>query len=119
MSRHWIEQLSRDKGARGYGHPDNYKEMDRLIFERCVLYKVYVCNFEFEFPVLEEIEEYIDYFSQKTHPSSRVDIGAADHWEAQTRFSRLPLRLLNNHNRPLVLKALQSALDDFRKDKQK
>jgi len=51
------------------------------------------CNFTFIFMDLYQVKVYLDYFSKKIHPSTRTDIGAADHWEMQSWFERLPGRL--------------------------
>lgn len=39
-----------------------------------------------------------------------MDIGAADHWEVQRWFERLPMDLLEESKRVKVVKALRRAL---------
>ncbi len=110
VSRHWVETLTRLKRVRGYGSPSNYRHLDNLKLATRKIYKVSVCRFEFVFTDLNEIREYIEYYSSKTHPSTRAYVGAADHWEVQTRFTSLPRSLMNNHNRPRVLMGKGSGL---------
>jgi hypothetical protein len=78
------------------------------------VYFVRVCSFTFEFHSIEQIEACLEYYSQKTHPSSRLSIGAADHWEVQRWFERLPMYLLEEPKRQKVVKALAAALATFR-----
>ena len=74
---------------------------------------VRTCSFTFEFHNLDEIAECLAYYSQKLHPSSRLDIGAAESWEAQRWSERLPMYLLEEPKRLKVVKALASALEQF------
>lgn len=74
---------------------------------------VSVCSFTFEFHTLNQIKECLAYYSQKTHRSSRIDIGSADHWEFQRWFERLPMYLLEEPKRQKVVKALASAVNQF------
>ena len=77
-------------------------------------YCVEVCSFTFRFSDMEEIQEYIQYFSEKTHDSTRAKkTYDFDHYDAQTKFTRLPMQLESNQKRPRVLKALCRALDEF------
>src|SRR3954463_8210369 len=58
---------------------------------------VRVCSFTFEFHSVEQIEACLAYYSQKHHPSSRVDVSKLcpgfEHFEAQRWFEQLPLYL--------------------------
>lgn len=76
-----------------------------------------VCAFTFDFSSLEEIQKYLDYFGQKTHPSGRAfNVGICpygDHDDWQTKFQRLPLYLSEGPKRQKVIKALQKALAEF------
>ncbi len=83
-------------------------------------YAVHVCSFTFYFRSLEEIQEYLDYFSKKIHPSSagwagdrRTYLNVGDHSDRQTCFDRLPLYLQERPKRQRVIRALQKALAEF------
>jgi hypothetical protein len=80
------------------------------------LYFVLVCGFTFRFGRLDEIQEYIDFYSMKILPSSRrpahdpeSGLFAGDHWERQTRFDRLPLYLREESKRKEVAQVLSQA----------
>lgn len=94
------------------------------------IYHVEVCGFTFRFRSLAEIEEYLDYYRQKIHPSSadgadrpgrlyerdsngnRVwSFHPGDHWERQSHFDELPLYLREEPKRRKVVKALERALE--------
>ena len=85
------------------------------------LYFVEVCGFTFKFRKLEEIEEYIGFYSLKLHPSSRTSdelpnfglFSLGDHWERQTKFNELPLYLREERKRQKVLQALSEAQSIF------
>ena len=83
------------------------------------IYFVRVCSFTFEFHSIKQIEACLEYYSQKIHPSSRLNIGSADAWEAQRWFERLPMYLLEEPKRQKVVKALCSALGEFKAEKSK
>jgi hypothetical protein len=83
------------------------------------VYFVRVCSFTFEFQSMEQIEGCLEYYSRKTHPSSRLRIGAADPWEMQRWFERLPMYLLEEPKRQRVVKALVEALKIFTAEKAK
>ena len=70
---------------------------------------VRVCSFTFEFHNLGQIAECLTYCSQKLHPSSRLDIGSADNWEAQRWFERLPMYLIEEPKRIKTVRALAAA----------
>jgi hypothetical protein len=83
-------------------------------------YYVRVCSFTFSFSSVEEIQEYLDYFSRKIHPTSadwagnrRIYLNVGDHYDRQTCFDRLPLYLKEEPKRHKVAKALQKALAEF------
>lgn len=77
------------------------------------LYFVRVCSFTFEFHSIEQIKICLAYYEKKLHPSSRIDIGAADSWEVQRWFERLPMYLLEKPKRHRVVKALNSTIKEF------
>jgi hypothetical protein len=80
------------------------------------VYFVRVCSFTFEFHSREQIETCLEYYSKKIHPSSRIDIAAADSWEVQRWFERLPMYLLEEPKRQQVAEALASALEEFEEE---
>ena len=43
------------------------------------VYFVKECNFTFIFMNLEQVKDCLSYFSKVIHPSSKIDIGSADH----------------------------------------
>ena len=96
-------------------------------------YFVEVCSFTFYFRSLEEVEEYLNYYRQKIHPSSAdgndrpnrfyvktkrggflTHHSSGDHWERQSRFDELPLYLREEPKRRKVVKALERALQQWR-----
>ena len=77
---------------------------------------VRVARFTFLFLSLEQLRACLAYFERKLHPSSRLPIGGADHWEVQRWFDRLPRGLMNEHKRPKVVNALRTALEEYERD---
>lgn len=73
--------------------------------------KVRACGFTFEFHSFEQLQACLDFYARKIQPSSRVDIGGADHWEAQRWFERLPMYLREEKNRVQIVTALERALE--------
>ncbi|HEV2277932.1 MAG TPA: hypothetical protein VGS02_07140 [Acidobacteriaceae bacterium] len=76
---------------------------------------VHVCSFTFRFVSKDEIEEYIQFFQAKTHPTSRVPARMLPncnfrHWHSQRWYERLPLFLQEEPKREKVLKALKEAV---------
>jgi hypothetical protein len=61
---------------------------------------------------LGQVRECLAYFEQRLHPSSRVDIGGADHWEVQRWYDRIPGHLKSDRDRPEVVRALKALLSD-------
>ena len=101
-------------------------------------YYVEVCGFTFYFRALAEVEEYLNYYQQKIHPSSadgaeqekRFYVKTAtggyfnwsnrgDHWERQSRFDELPFYLREEPKRLQVVKALERALKQWRAENDK
>lgn len=116
MAKYWIEKLDikRWRTAHG-GKPREFsgQKIDNLVCP--ITYCVEVCKFVFKFSSKDEIEEYIEYFSSKIHPSTKVSLGGnEDHYDAQTKFTRLPSGLKSNHNRSRVLKALERSIVEFK-----
>ncbi len=118
MARIWKERnnlpLSKEDRLRSKLQPD---------LDLGWLYFAEVCGFVFQFRKLEEIQEYIDYYTFKVHPSSRTldkvpflyagRYSIGDHWERQTNFDELPLYLQAEGKRQQVLKALREAQTVF------
>jgi hypothetical protein len=78
---------------------------------------VRVCSFTFRFTNIRQLEACLEFFSQKTRPSSRIpyrdlkpylDAGLRS-WEVQRWFDRLPMHLLEEAKRQKVVKALALA----------
>ncbi len=102
------------------------------------LYYVQVCGFTFRFNSLEQVEEYLNYYRQKIHPSSADGAGREiriysktkhgeqawmlspnAHDERQSRFDELPLYLREEPKRLKVVKALERALKQWRAETDK
>jgi hypothetical protein len=79
------------------------------------VYMVNVCSFTFQFHRLEDIQEYLDYFSQKPLPSSGKSGGPALEPDWRAWHERIPMRLKNESKRVKVVKALERALEEFSK----
>ena len=77
------------------------------------VYFVRVCSFTFQFHSIQQIQACLAYYERKIQPSSRADIGSADHWECERWFERLPLYLREESKRKRVVKALSDALKKF------
>jgi hypothetical protein len=76
---------------------------------------VRVCSFTFAFMSVEEVQEYLDYYSKKIHPSSARPALPKSGWEYQTQFERLPFYLREEPKRQQVVKALSRAIAEFDK----
>jgi len=78
-----------------------------------------VCGFRFFFHSVMQLELCVDYYSREIQPSSRLPVYSqnfgGDHWEMQRWFEQLPLYLLEKSKRPRVVKALERALAEYRK----
>jgi hypothetical protein len=96
------------------------KDSTNLIPRHAIV--VHVASFQFGFGNLEQLKACIDYYSHKTHPTSRIpakeiaaDLGedwrALRGWEIPRWFERLPMYLMEEPKRKKVLKALQEALE--------
>jgi hypothetical protein len=83
---------------------------DRLI-ERWV-YFVEVASFTFQFESLAHLNECLQFFRQKLHPTSRQpDVWLEHYW--QRWFERLPQWLFEEPKRVKVVAALERAAKDF------
>src|SRR5687768_15081680 len=76
------------------GVPSSTREQHRAptLLPRQV-YFVRVSGFTFEFHSVEQLRACLAFYARKIQPSSRQHIGAADHWECERWFERLPLYL--------------------------
>lgn len=74
------------------------------------VYFAEVAGFTFEFMSLDQARECLAYFEQRLHPSTRMDIGSADHWEMQRWYERIPGHLKSDLDRPNVVRALKTLL---------
>jgi len=102
------------------------------------VYFVEVCSFQFRFDSLKQMKEVLDYFEQKTHPSSRLPdeewIKAeqrqdpknyrrnikrfieSEHDVIQRWYERLPMWLYEEPKRKKIVKVLKQAFDKFGKE---
>ncbi|NQZ59834.1 MAG: hypothetical protein HRT88_20475 [Lentisphaeraceae bacterium] len=80
------------------------------------VYFVKECGFTFQFISLEQIEECIDYFSTKTHPSTKEYNNGLEHYW-QKWYERLPSGLTKNGKREKVLKTLTEAKEKIKNGK--
>lgn len=74
------------------------------------VYFAEVAGFTFEFMSLDQVRECLLHFEQRLHPSSRMDIGSADHWEVQRWYERIPGHLKSDRDRPDVVRTLKALL---------
>ena len=77
------------------------------------VYFVTVCSFTFQFQSMEQIRECLEFFSQKAHPSSASPNVALEHYWQEWE-QRIPYRLCENSKRQKIIKALQTAIEEFR-----
>lgn len=116
MSRHWREQLDPNRhsdhmNTRIGGLPVD-PPRDRLV-EKWV-YFVEVTSFTFQFQSVDQLQQCLEYFKQKIHPTSRLHgVDLEHHW--QRWFERLPQWLFEESKRVKVVTALQYAAKDFSK----
>jgi hypothetical protein len=102
MARIWVERYCGQSGPPMEYWGTNARPTNVLM--------VHVASFTFHFFSIAQIRDCLMYYSQKIHPSSRATIGAADHWEVQRWFERLPMYLLEEPKRVKVVKALGRAM---------
>jgi hypothetical protein len=94
-----------------FKHIGHAADPHRSIREHWV-YFAEVSGFTFEFMSLDQVRECLAYFEQRLHPSSRVDIGSAEHWEVQRWYERIPGQLKSDRDRPEVVRTLSALLKD-------
>ncbi len=112
MARIWKEKAD----GRRYGdrNSESLPEHARSLVSKNLVC-VNVCSFTFKFESKDEIEEYIQFYEKKTHPTSRVPEKmlakcSFGHWHSQRWYERLPLYLQEESKRERVLKALKRAV---------
>jgi hypothetical protein len=111
VARIWTETYRPEKHsapAKYAGSLNDHYRAPSLLPKDVLL--VNVASFTFRFLTTQQLRECLAYFNSKTHPSSRVAIGAADHWEVQRWFEQLPMYLLEEPKRRKVVAALSEAL---------
>jgi len=79
------------------------------------VYFVNVCQFEFQFLSLRQIEVCLEYFRKKIPGSRRIYFGwlQGGRWEFLRWYERLPKGLRREPNRLKIVKALERALTIF------
>ncbi len=76
------------------------------------VYLADVCNFTFQFASIEQVEECVAYFEQKTHPSTIGDHPPYEHyWHPW--YCKLPKGITKGANKEKVLKALKQILTQW------
>jgi hypothetical protein len=112
VARIWKEPFREDKHCscpiEYWGTLDAHIRAPGLIPKEVLM--VSVASFTFQFFSSRQLRDCLAYYERKTHPSSRLSVGAADHWEVQRWFERLPMYLLEDPKRQKVVKALSQAL---------
>ena len=92
-------------------------ERSRHDFRPHVTWYVRVCSFTFRFTSIQQLKVCLEFFSQKTRPSSRIPFrdlkpyldAALRGCEVQRWFDRLPMYLIEESKRQRVVKALTLA----------
>ena len=112
MARIWIEPYNAQSGPpiEYWGRTDSAAHYRAPTLVPMNVLFVNVASFTFRFFCEQQVRDCLDYYEKRTHPSSRLAIGSADHWEAQRWFERLPMFLLEEPKRLKVVKALRQAL---------
>ncbi len=80
------------------------------------IYCVEVCGFTFDFAGIDQMIEVRDWFSQKTHKSTRLPDSKwlrSEHDVAQRWHERLPAEIKKGSKRTRIVKALDEAIDVF------
>lgn len=115
MARHWREEFNpaKHRNPMRWDVPPlaSTQAPDRLVDSP--VFFVAVCGFTFEFHGVDQILACRDYYAERIHPSSSLDVRGGDHWEYQRWFERLPGHLREEPKRLRVIKALDKALTAF------
>jgi hypothetical protein len=132
MSRIWYENYLPDNSQ----VKDVNSAIGRVLAQK--IYFVEVCSFQFQFDSLDQLKEVLEYFEQKTHPSSRLPneewvkaelrkdsknyrsniarFIASEHDSIQRWYERLPMWLYEEPKRKKIVKVLKQAYDKFSKN---
>ncbi len=133
MSRIWSENyLPSDAPVKDVNSP-----IGQVLARK--IYFVEVCSFTFQFNSIEQMKETLEYFEQKTHPSSRLPdeewvneearhdpknyrkniekFMHSERGEIQRWYERLPMWLYEEPKRQKVVKVLKQAIDEFSESK--
>jgi len=119
MAKIWSEVFDLSKHRDAMWPVPGVPERDKWRSASLQTHKVFlvrVCSFTFTFQGLEQLQACFDFYDRKIQPSSRQDIGSADHWECERWFERLPLFLREEPKRLRVVKALREALNIFKRE---
>jgi hypothetical protein len=115
MARIWKEKLDSKKHIDYMRCPEPGGYSPRMPDDNLIekwAYFVEVCSFTFQFHSIEQIEQCLDYFAQKIHPSSRrVSNPNERYW--QRWYERLPQWLFEEPKRQKIVKTLENALVTF------
>jgi hypothetical protein len=90
--------------------------------QRYPVYFVRVCGFTFEFHSIKQLGVGMAFFSKKVRPSSMIQFSESDqriHWlhrVSQRWFERLPMQLLEERRRVMIVPALKKALLQFKSE---
>jgi len=122
MAKYWKEEYSLERAKEAKIHTT---ECHKVLGDRNSkwIYYVEVVGFKFTFFSLSMLDQYIDFFSRKTLPTTTT------HWsspfsggpsssvgDGQSEFERLPAWLRKKNKKPKVIKALKAAKEEFLKD---
>jgi hypothetical protein len=107
MARIWTEPFRSDEIPFEY-QPHCTEACSMLDPKYMLMFNVAL--FTFKFVSAQQIRDCRAYYEQKIRPSSRLALVAADSWEMQRWFERLPMYLLEEPKRRKVVKALDRAL---------
>jgi hypothetical protein len=115
MSKHWKEkrnpEIHRDFMSTDQIGGVEVKPVGESPSEEWVFF-VRECSFTFQFMDLGQLDEMIDYVSQKIHPSTRRSNDGLEHYW-QSWQERLPKGLLKGARREKIAKALLKVKADF------
>lgn len=114
---------------RGYWYPTDPPSRS-FRYDEC-MYFVRVSGFTFRFVSLDELDEVLAFFRCKTQPSSRIvmprdardrmrtddfrNVKRCHHDDWQRWYERIPVKLQANARRERIVRALERALDEFRR----
>ena len=122
MARFWRERYVADRHSNKMkGEIDGVYQFDVDLTPRDNLlvrwvYFVNVCQFDFQFLSLRQLEVCVEYFRKKIPGSRRIYFGSwlpGDRWEFLRWYERLPKGLRREPNRLKIVKALERALTTF------